>query len=314
VGNKSNTLVKLKNASLELGGSKILRGLDFSLERGQNWAVLGPNGAGKTSLLRILRGDLRPTSSWEAREYHLDGEITPSPIGFKDRTGIVTPHLLDTFRNMGWNFNGLFTVCSGYVQGGFFYHQPSPKQLDQARQVLERLDLGHLAQRRILELSLGQSMGLLVARALVNRPEILFLDECCQALDAPARARLLGWLQDLALDGVQIMYSTHRRDELIPAITHVVQLEKGRITAQGPKRRCWMKAAPPKGAQCPACGNPLSVRNPPHLWWKPNAMWRWSIPWCSEILTGQCVRASIGPFWGPTAREKPPCSTWSMAI
>ena len=262
------TLVRLKRASLALGGNQILRDIDFTLRKGCNWAVLGPNGSGKTSLLKILRGDLRPTSSWQAREYHLEGEITPSPIGFKERTGIVTPHLLDTFRNMGWNFNGLFTVCSGYVQGGFFYHQPSPAQLDKAHAILKRLNLGHLAQRRILELSLGQSMGLLVARALVNDPEILFLDECCQALDAPARARLLGWLQDLAQGGVQIIYSTHRRDELIPAISHVIQLERGRILAQGTKDQVLGQVCAPREGMPPApCSGaaPLNSSSAPPL-------------------------------------------------
>ena len=234
MGDENNILVKLEQASLTRGGDYILKDVDFELQEGRNWAVLGPNGSGKTTFLKLLRGDIRP-AEWSTRSYAHQFGMINSPLMFKNQTGLVTPHVLDQFRNMGWNMTGLFTVCSGFIHGGCMYQLPNQAQKDKAHQVLERLGLTHLVKKKVLELSLGQSMGLLVARALVHDPKVLFLDECCQALDTSARKRLLGWLQDLADSGTQLVFATHREDELIPAISHVLRLDGGRVVGRGPR-------------------------------------------------------------------------------
>ena len=228
-------LVKLDGADVTRSGDYILKDAHFELFEGQNWAVLGHNGSGKTTLLKLLRGDIRP-AEWSTRSYAHEFGMIHSPLMFKNNTGLVTPHVLDQFRHMGWNMTGLFTVCSGFIHGGCMYQLPNQAQKDKAYEVLERLGLTHLVKRKVLELSLGQSMGLLVARALVHDPKALFLDECCQALDARARDRLLGWLQALAEGGTQLVFATHREDELIPAISHVLRLDEGRIIERGPRR------------------------------------------------------------------------------
>ena len=231
---EAKTLVRLEKASITRGGVYILKDADFELKDGQNWAVLGPNGSGKTTMLKLLRGDIRPLE-WHTRSYAHELGMINSPMAFKNNTGLVTPHVLDQFRHMGWNMTGLFTVCSGFIHGGCMYQLPNQAQKDKAHEVLERLGLTHLVKAKVLELSLGQSMGLLVARALVHDPKVLFLDECCQALDAAARDRLLGWLETLAAGGTQLVFATHREDELVPAISHVLRIDRGKIVEKGPR-------------------------------------------------------------------------------
>ena len=95
------------------------------------------------------------------------------------------------------------------------------------KEVFNQLDIQDLAEKRILEMSLGQVKRVLLARALVREPRLLVLDEPCEGLDPASRGLLLELLQFVTQQGTQVLYSCHRRQELLPNINHVLLLDKG---------------------------------------------------------------------------------------
>lgn len=228
-------LVDLERVDFEAGGKLLLRGITWRLEPGKHWAVLGSNGAGKSTFLRLVRGELWPLpSSRSRRRYTVDGRVTTSPLLFRERTGLVSGELFNEYHRREWDLTSREVVVSGLTGGHLLYHEPSDEQWQRADQLLAKLEIGHLAKRRLLSLSLGQGKQVLIARALASRPSLLLLDEPCEGLDSDSRRRLLAMLGRVAAGGTQLVYATHRGAELVPGTSHAILLDQGEITMQGP--------------------------------------------------------------------------------
>jgi molybdate transport system ATP-binding protein len=228
------TLVKMTGVDVRIGGRRVLTGIAWSLMEGESWAVVGANGAGKTSFLSLVRGDIWPApDSRGQRVYCQGGYAGISPIGFRERTGLVSPELMDVYLQRGWHLAGLEVVCTGFWDTAFLHQKPSTQQLAAAQSLMNRLGIGYLKSKNILTMSQGEAKKVLIARGLVHRPAVLILDECCDGLDKASREKVLEIVQQAAEDGSQILYATHRLDELVPAITHCLILEDGQITECG---------------------------------------------------------------------------------
>ena len=111
------------------------------------------------------------------------------------------------------------------------YREPSEKELAQVTDILASLHLEFLAKRTIRSCSTGEFRRLLLARALAGEPDLLLLDEPFSGLDAPSRNEFFALLNQLARQGVQMILVTHHKADISPAITHMLQLENGRISA-----------------------------------------------------------------------------------
>ena len=111
------------------------------------------------------------------------------------------------------------------------YRQPAPEGLGQVAGILAALHLECLAKRTIRSCSTGELRRLLLARALAGEPDLLLLDEPFSGLDAPSRNEFSALLNQLARQGVQMVLVTHHKADIFPAITHMLQLENGRISA-----------------------------------------------------------------------------------
>jgi molybdate transport system ATP-binding protein len=234
--NTRSPLIELTDVSCRVGGKPVLSNISWSLLRGEHWAVLGSNGAGKTSFLRLVRGDLWPSPGYGKRTYYLNGSPRTSPIGLKERTGLVSSELLDEYGRKGWNVSAGEVVCTGFSGSSFLYDAPSREILAQADRAMRMLGLEELSPQSFLTLSQGQAKKILIARAMVHKPALLCLDECCEGLDARSRRTVLNALQQMAEAGTQILYATHRPSELLPVIGHALVLEEGRIVRRGPTR------------------------------------------------------------------------------
>lgn len=199
-----------------------LKGIDLEVAPGEFFGLLGPNGAGKTTLLKCIATLLLPTS----------GTITVSGRdSARDADGAraVLGCMLSGDR-------GLYTRLTGRENLAFFasmYHITGAEREERVRELCDLLRLGDFVDRPVATYSLGQKMKLGFARALVNRPPLLVLDEPTNGLDVPSARELRAIVQELNRQGRTVVYSTHQMVEAEALCQRIAILDQGRIIALG---------------------------------------------------------------------------------
>ena len=226
-------LISLENVDVALDGQTILRGISWRLMPGEHWAILGGNGSGKSTFLRLVRGDLWPAPGRGKRAYALDGTEQTTAVGVKASVALVSPELQQRYLRQEWRLTGQQVIESGFGGGDYVYERLKANQRGAAARATQLMGVEQLLGRNAQELSTGELRRLLIARALTGAPRVLACDEICDGLDAVARAGLLGTLERVARDGAQLLFTTHRDEEWVPAITHRLVLENGRIVECG---------------------------------------------------------------------------------
>jgi len=217
-------LVVIEHANVWLGSRKVLHQLDWRLEPGEQWLVTGANGSGKSSFLRLLHGQLRPalgsTISWPALG-------NPRSVWtLRRQIAWLSPELQAAYR---YPSTVRACVASGFTSS---IGQTRPLLAEEAARVnelLAELTLEDLADRALGTLSYGQMRRVLIARALVNRPRVLLLDEPWEGLDAPMAELLNRTLTAVIADGTQLVCASHLRAHR-QHFTHELALEAGRVT------------------------------------------------------------------------------------
>ena len=253
-------LIELEDVRVRLGGRPVLAGVSLALREGESWALLGPNGSGKSTLLRVLRGEVWPDHQGGGRRaFHLAGTAEESPIGVRERIGLVSPELQQEYARRDWSLPAEAVVRSGFTDSVWPPEAATPEQARRVEAVLSAFGLAGASRRSFLELSSGEARKVLLARALVSGPRLLFLDEPCHGLDAASRAAFLALVSGVVRSGTAIVLATHRYDELVPEITRVAVLHAGRILGQGPREEVLHRhrtAARPGGTDARTPGSP----------------------------------------------------------
>ncbi len=226
-------LIELHHVDVALNGKTVLRDLSWCLRSGEQWAVLGPNGSGKSTFLKLIRGELRPQPGSGRCIYRIDGMEQSTAISVKERISVVSPELQDRYLQEEWRLTGWQVVCSGFRNGDYVYEAVNARQKRFAAQIIDLLGIGSLLRRNVQQLSSGELRKVLIARALVGKPAVLALDEACDGLDVISRREMIETLERIARSGTQLLLTTHRSEEIIPAITHLLLLENGRISSGG---------------------------------------------------------------------------------
>src|SRR5690606_1749014 len=153
--------------------------------------------------------------------------------------GIVSPDLQQRFVNGSatGHLRALEAVVSGFFASEmlFLHHRVTESMRARARRALERIAAAHLADRPVNEMSTGEARRVLIARALVNEPRVLVLDEPTTGLDLVARSEFLSDLRRIAADGTTLLLITHHVEEILPEIERVLLLREGRVVADGRK-------------------------------------------------------------------------------
>jgi len=224
-------VLELHDVSLVLEGTRVLRHMDWTIRKGQHWAVIGPNGAGKTSLLRVVNGYLWPTKGHATvlgnRFGACDLREVRKLIGFASSfMSEKTPPEL----------TALQIVLSGRFASIGLYDHPSAREVRMARSLLRKTGCLQLARKAYHTLSQGEKQRIVIARALMNSPKLLILDESCAGLDLDAREDLLNRLDALGT-GATLIFATHRVEEISPVFTHALLIKNGTTVACGPKNK-----------------------------------------------------------------------------
>ena len=213
--------------------------------------LLGPNGCGKTTFLKLLRGDVAPDPDAGERSYNWKGRCSASPVFAKEEIAFVSPEMQERYLQIEWDRTAWDVVLTGFHGTDYLYRELTRTQKASARRLVKRLEIEWLMNRNVQTLSQGELRKVLVARALVGRPKLLLLDEVCDGLDMRTRKRLLEWVEQIAQAETQVVMATHRREEFIPSLTHVLSMKSGRIVSQRKLPRRRQSVADTKGPKEP---------------------------------------------------------------
>jgi ABC-2 type transport system ATP-binding protein len=198
-----------------------LRGIDLDVSRGEFFGLLGPNGAGKSTTIGVLTTLVKPTSG---RVLVWQRDVVTDPIGVRRRIGVTT---------QGQNFDRYLTVAENLEFRGRYCGMRGRDARDRAEQLLEEFDLGDRRSAHVHELSGGQARRLMIARALVQRPSVLFLDEPTAGIDPQTRLHLWDVLRKLHADGLTILLTTHYLQEAEELCERIAVLDHGQVLASG---------------------------------------------------------------------------------
>jgi molybdate transport system ATP-binding protein len=234
---ESHLAVTLRRIDLDRGGRAVLRDIDWQIRSGQRWLLIGGNGAGKTQLLKLVSGAVwpRPTSRG-LRRYRLRGESFDTPAGVADEIAYVGAERQDRYEHYEWNFLAREVVGTGLQRTDIPMRALTPAEERRVAGLLGRLGIAELAERRFLTLSYGERRLVLIARALASRPRLLLLDEVANGLDARNHARFQKWLSSTAGSAMPWVFATHRLGDVPDVMTHLFELERGRIRRAGAMR------------------------------------------------------------------------------
>lgn len=230
---KRTPALELRGVSYLANGKKILDSINWTVQPGEHWAILGPNGSGKTTLLRIASGYLWPNAGGEVR-----------------RKGKTLLNLRELRKSIGWVTSSLTaeipggeqvirTVVSGrFAQIGLFEQfggAASANDFRTARQFLVEMGCEHLREQEFGTLSQGEQQKVLIARARMTKPYLIFLDEPCAGMDPGARESFLASLRKLSAQKKipALIYVTHHVEEILPLFGRTLVLRAGKVLHSG---------------------------------------------------------------------------------
>lgn len=226
-------LIEYKNITVCRGQRVALDGVTLSIAASEHVAILGPNGSGKSTLIKTITRECYPQAS-NGSSLKILGQDTWNVFDLRALLGIVSNDLMQTCTR---NFSGREIVLSGFFSsiGIWPHHHVTPAMELRAAQLIEQLEIPHLAERNVDELSSGEARRILIARALVHDPKALVLDEPTTSLDLHAFHELREMMRKIAQGGTSVILVTHHLPDIIPEIHRVVLMKSGRVVRDGPK-------------------------------------------------------------------------------
>ncbi|MFM1621970.1 ABC transporter ATP-binding protein [Streptococcus mutans] len=225
-------LISMNNVILKRQGKTLLNNLNWQVSKGEHWAILGLNGSGKTTLLKLIMAEY-----WSS-----DGQVEVLGTKFgqgdipqmRQKIGIVGSFISERLPN---HMLAEKIVLTGKYKSSILYKEYGEKELNEARQMLISIGGEHLLGRIYASLSQGEKQLLLIARSLMEEPEIIILDEATSGLDLFAREKLLAQIEKITdlPHTPTILYVTHHAEEITDKMNHILLLRRGEIVAQGLK-------------------------------------------------------------------------------
>ncbi|MBI5660327.1 MAG: ATP-binding cassette domain-containing protein [Nitrosomonadales bacterium] len=219
-----SAVISAQNLRKSYARQEVVSGVSITINKGECFGLLGPNGAGKTTTLRLLLGLIAP----DGGELELLGEPVPRHAReARLRVGVVPQ--MD-------NLDPDFTVAENLLVYGRYFGMKDSEIEARIPALLEFANLTHKKDAKIPTLSGGMKRRLTLARALVNDPEIIFLDEPTTGLDPQARHLIWQRLRELTQQGKTLLLTTHFMDEAERLCHRLAILDQGRIISEGSPR------------------------------------------------------------------------------
>jgi iron complex transport system ATP-binding protein len=227
-------LIELHNVTVQRGERIVLDGVSVSIAQGEHAAILGPNGCGKSTLIKLISRELYPRLKPEPWSLRILGQERWRLFDLRNHLGIVSN---DWQQMCTRNYAGREIVLSGFFGsvGVWPYHEVTPEMERKTDEVMDLLEIAHLAARPVDEMSSGEGRRILIARALVHDPKALVLDEPTTSLDLHATHELREILRKLTRQGIGIVMVTHHLPDIIPEIGRVVLMRAGQVYCDGAK-------------------------------------------------------------------------------
>lgn len=230
----SEVLIDVKQLCCKSGRRFLLNHIDWTVQKGEQWAVFGLNGCGKTTLLSIISGFRKYTSG--------KVELFGAPITAENvleqrrKIGWVSSSFFDSYYKNESALNIILAGKTGTLGLDFSIDEYDVKI---AKELLKQIDLEDKCNMPFYTLSKGERQNILLVRALFTKPEILILDEPCSGLDILARERVLQSVRRIiAQKETTVIYVTHYAEELLDEFSHVMLLKKGKVFALGSSKKC----------------------------------------------------------------------------
>lgn len=214
-------MISAKNITKRYGETTAVNGISFSINKGECYGFLGPNGAGKTTTIKIINC-VSPLSAGEVLVCDMDIEICPREI--KALIGAVPQEE---------NLDPDLTVFNNLLVYARYFEIPAKVSKSRADELLQFLNLSEKKDSVISELSGGMKKRLLIARALINNPEILILDEPTTGLDPQVRHMIWQKLRLLKKNGITMLLTTHYMEEATQICDRVAIMDEGKILIEG---------------------------------------------------------------------------------
>jgi lipooligosaccharide transport system ATP-binding protein len=219
-----SVVIRATGLQKSYGGQRVVDGLDLSIHKGECFGLLGPNGAGKTTTLRMLLGLIEPDAG---SAMLLDLPVPQAAREARIRVGVVPQ--MD-------NLDPDFTVEENLMVYGRYFGLPDKEIEARIPSLLEFASLSNKRDAKVPTLSGGMKRRLTLARALVNDPDVIFLDEPTTGLDPQARHLIWQRLRELTQQGKTLLLTTHFMDEAERLCHRLAVLDNGKLISQGSPR------------------------------------------------------------------------------
>ena len=224
-------MLEFSDVTVVRGGARILDRIDWSIDGGQRWVVLGPNGAGKTTLMQLAAARSHPTTGTVSILDETLGAVDVFEL--RPRIGLVSATYAESIPGSERAVD--VVMSAGYAVTGRWHEEYLTVDEHRARDLLARMGIAALSERRYGTLSEGERKRVQIARAQMTDPELLILDEPAAGLDLGSREDLVGRLSILAddEDGPVVILVTHHVEEIPPSFTHALLMRGGSVVAAG---------------------------------------------------------------------------------
>jgi molybdate transport system ATP-binding protein len=224
--------VEMKDTTVRYGDQVILDQLNWTMRRGENWAIIGPNGSGKSTMLKLILGDNLQGYANDIKLFGKQKGSGETLWAIRNQIGVISSELQIQYRKRMIAYD---VIASGFYNSIGLYRHPTVKENRAVERWVELLAIRDFVKEPYYQLSYGQKRMVLLARAMVKSPLLLILDEPCHGLDIPNRRRILKIIEMIGRTQTNLLYVTNHREEILDCITHIMRLQKGRVLSQGKK-------------------------------------------------------------------------------